>query len=123
MLGGIGFLFVSLEDCLEVLPAIKDALDQHPVGCNDKGDGNSPLEADRAQSRHEIIALRAAFWESPQTVATIQDARNVAVGDGVTRLGFDMTVEPINVTLSQRCEDNIHNLSDRPGGASGLYAL
>ncbi|GLS17044.1 hypothetical protein GCM10007874_00590 [Labrys miyagiensis] len=56
-------LVVALEDRLKVLPAIKYALDQHPVGCNDKGNGNSPFETDRTQSGHEIIAPRAAFWK------------------------------------------------------------
>jgi len=62
------------QDRLEVLPAVENALDQHRIRRDDKGDRDAAFEASHSQSGQDIVARCTPQRERRKSVAEFDDA-------------------------------------------------
>ena len=85
-------------------PAIKDAVKDHGVAGDMKGERYTPLEADHAQARQNIVPRHASLREPREAKAKCLDPSEIGDGAGPSGLLCDKIVEFEEIIPRFRCE-------------------
>lgn len=91
-------------DVLSPVPAaIEDAQAHHTVVFDHEGNGNAAVEADRAQTRAQIVVQRSTLGPELKPLAGLADLLFVTRRDGGGRDRSDCVVDPAEIVGRSGC--------------------